>query len=143
MAVFIFICTYNPDREIRVLFFNVKLKYLWMVFFLLDVIQIPYGNAGGHLAHIGGALLGFFYARQLENGRDIGIGFERVWQYLFMSKQLKTIYKSQKKENHNTNNKNSAERQKKIDTILDKISKSGYESLSKEDKDFLFEAGKK
>ena len=143
MAVFIFICTYNPDREIRVLFFNVKLKYLGMVFFLLDVIQIPYGNAGGHLAHIGGALLGFFYARQLENGRDIGIGFERVWQYLFMSKQLKTIYKSQKKERSNSNNKNSADRQKKIDAILDKISKSGYDSLSKEDKDFLFEAGKK
>ena len=94
------------------------------------------------MAHIGGALLGFFYARQLENGRDIGIGFERVWQYLFMSKQLKTIYKSQKKEHHNSNNKNSAERQKKIDAILDKISKSGYDSLSKEDKDFLFEAGK-
>ena len=114
-----------------------------MVFFFLDIIQIPYGNAGGHLAHIGGALLGFFYARQLENGRDIGIGFERVWQYLFMSKQLKTIYKSQKKENHNSNNKNSAERQKKIDAILDKISKSGYDSLSKEEKDYLFEAGKK
>lgn len=143
MAVFIFICAYNPDLEIRVLFFNIKLKYLGMAFFLLDVIQIPYGNAGGHLAHIGGALLGFFYARQLENGRDIGIGFERVWQYLFMSKQLKTVYKSQKKENHNSNNKNSAEHQKKIDVILDKISKSGYDSLSKEDKDFLFEAGKK
>ena len=59
-----------------------------------------------------------------------------------MSKQLKTIYKSQKKERYNSNNKNSTERQKKIDAILDKISKSGYDSLSKEDKDFLFEAGK-
>ena len=114
-----------------------------MVFFFLDVIQIPYGNAGGHLAHIGGALLGFFYARQLENGRDIGIGFQRVWQYLFISKQLRTIYKSKKKERPNSDNKNSADRQKKIDAILDKISKSGYDSLSKEDKDFLFEVGKK
>jgi len=143
MAVFIFICTYNPDREIRVLFFNVKLKYLGIVFFLLDVIQIPYGNAGGHLAHIGGAFLGFFYARQLENGRDIGIGFERVWEYLFKTKQLKTVYKSTKKKRPNSYNKYSGDRQKKIDAILDKISKSGYDSLSKEDKDFLFEAGKK
>ena len=143
MAVFIFICTYNPERQIRVLFFNVRLKYLGMVFFFLDVIQIPYGNAGGHLAHIGGAILGFFYARQLENGRDIGSGFERVWQYLFMSKQLKTIYKSPNKERPNSDKNNSAERQKKIDAILDKISKSGYESLSKEDKDFLFDVGKK
>ena len=114
MAVFIFICTYNPERQIRVLFFNVKLKYLGMVFFFLDVIQIPYGNAGGHLAHIGGAILGFFYARQLENGRDIGSGFERVWQYLFMSKQLKTIYKSPIKERHNSDKNNSAERQKRL-----------------------------
>ena len=143
MAVFIFICTYTPERQIRVLFFNVRLKYLGMVFFFLDVIQIPYGNAGGHLAHIGGAILGFFYARQLENGRDIGSGFERVWQYLFMSKQLKTIYKSPNKERPNSDKNNSAERQKKIDAILDKISKSGYDSLSKEDKDFLFDVGKK
>ena len=59
MAVFIFICTYTPNQEIRVLFLNLKLKYLGIIFFLLDVIQIPNGNAGGHLAHIGGALLGF------------------------------------------------------------------------------------
>ena len=142
MAVFIFICTYNPDREIRALFFNVKLKYLGFVFFFLDVIQIPYGNAGGHLAHIGGALLGYLYARQLANGRDIGFGFERVWEYLFLKNPLKTVYRSPKKKPPNNFNKNSSDRQKKIDTILDKISKSGYDSLSKEDKDFLFEAGK-
>lgn len=143
MSVFIFICTYTPEQEIRVLFFNVKLKYIGIVFFFFDVIQIPYGNAGGHLAHIGGALLGFSYARQLVNGRDIGSGFEQVWQYLFIKKQLKTVYKSPNKERFNKANKNGDNSQIKIDAILDKISKSGYDSLSKEDKDFLFEAGKK
>lgn len=143
MSVFIFICTYTPEQEIRVLFFNVKLKYIGIVFFFFDVIQIPYGNAGGHLAHIGGALLGFSYARQLVNGRDIGSGFEQVWQYLFIKKQLKTVYKSPNKERFNKANKNGDNSQIKIDAILDKISKSGYDSLSKEEKDYLFEAGKK
>jgi membrane associated rhomboid family serine protease len=143
MSVFIFICTYTPEQEIRVLFFNVKLKYVGIVFFFFDVIQIPYGNAGGHLAHIGGALLGFSYARQLVNGRDIGSGFEQVWQYLFIKKQLKTVYKSPNKERFNKANKNGDNSQIKIDAILDKISKSGYDSLSKEEKDYLFEAGKK
>ena len=143
MSVFIFICTYTPEQELRVLFFNVKLKYIGIVFFFFDVIQIPYGNAGGHLAHIGGALLGFSYARQLVNGRDIGSGFEQVWQYLFIKKQLKTVYKSPNKERFNKANKNGENSQIKIDAILDKISKSGYDSLSKEEKDYLFEAGKK
>ena len=143
MSVFIFICTYTPEQEIRVLFFNVKLKYIGIVFFFFDVIQIPYGNAGGHLAHIGGASLGFSYARQLVNGRDIGSGFEQVWQYLFIKKQLKTVYKSPNKERFNKANKNGDNSQIKIDAILDKISKSGYDSLSKEEKDYLFEAGKK
>ena len=143
MSVFIFICTYTPEHELRVLFFNVKLKYIGIVFFFFDVIQIPYGNAGGHLAHIGGALLGFSYARQLVNGRDIGSGFEQVWQYLFIKNQLKTVYKSPNKERFNKANKNGDNSQIKIDAILDKISKSGYDSLSKEEKDYLFEAGKK
>ena len=59
MAVFIFICTYSPNQEIRFFFINLKLKYLGLVFFFLDVIQIPYGNAGGHLAHIGGQYWAF------------------------------------------------------------------------------------
>ena len=144
MAVFIFICTYTPNQEIRVLFFNLKLKYLGIIFFLLDVIQIPNGNAGGHLAHIGGALLGFFYANQLTKGRDIGMRFEKIWQSLFFNKNLRTVYKASEKPQSVSVSKNEEIiRQKKIDAILDKISKSGYDTLSKEEKDFLFEAGKK
>ena len=97
MAVFIFICTYTPNQEIRFFFINLKLKYLGLAFFFLDVIQIPYGNAGGHLAHIGGAVLGFFYARQLAGGRDIGIGFQNLWQAVFKRKQLKTVYRAPQK----------------------------------------------
>ena len=142
MAVFIFICTYTPNQEIRFFFIKLKLKHIGLAFFFLDIIQIPYGNAGGHLAHLGGAVLGFFYARQLGKGRDIGSGFQNIWQSIFKKKYLKTVYRSPK--NKSATSKNSGERinQKKIDSILDKISNSGYDSLSKEEKEYLFKAGK-
>jgi membrane associated rhomboid family serine protease len=141
MAVFIFICTYTPEQDIRVFFFNTKLKYLGLVFFSLDVIQIPYGNAGGHLAHIGGAMLGFLYARQLGKGNDIGIWFENIWKSIFEKKSLKTVYRAPKSKPVKSQ-KSDENKQVKIDAILDKIGKSGYDSLSKEEKDFLFRAGK-
>ena len=142
MAVFIFICTYTPNQEIRFFFLNLKLKYLGLAFFFLDVIQIPYGNAGGHLAHIGGALLGFFYARNLADGRDIGSGFEYVWQAIFKRKQLKTVYRAPQKKSTLNKNGHYGNHQNRIDAILDKINKSGYDSLSKDEKDYLFRAGK-
>ncbi len=143
MAVFIFICTYTPDQEIRFFFINLKLKYLGIAFFFIDVIQIPNGNAGGHLAHIGGAVLGFLYARQLVLGRDIGSGFQNIWQTVFTGKKLKTVYRASQKKSTSSKETLNSNHQNKIDTILDKISKSGYSSLSKEDKDFLFTSGKK
>jgi len=139
MAVFIFICTYTPNQHIRFFFVKLKLKHLGIAFFSLDLIQIPYGNAGGHLAHIGGAILGFFYARQLVLGRDIGKGFQKFWQTVFERKNLKTVYRAPQNKSVASNKSGY---QKKIDSILDKISKSGYDSLSKEEKDFLFRAGK-
>ena len=142
MAVFIFICTYTPNQEIRFFFISLKLKYLGLAFFFLDVIQIPYGNAGGHLAHIGGALLGFFYARQLGVGKDIGTGFKSVWQALFKRKYLKTVYRASQKSSTSSKKNSHGVNQNKIDAILDKISKSGYDSLSKDEKDYLFRAGK-
>ena len=142
MAVFIFICTYTPNQEIRFFFINLRLKYLGLAFFFLDVIQIPYGNAGGHLAHIGGAVLGFFYARQLGVGRDIGTGFQNLWQAIFNRKKLKTVYRAPKNRSAYSSKSKDGVHQSKIDAILDKISKSGYDSLSKEEKDYLFRAGK-
>lgn len=146
MAVFIFMTTYSPDQEVRLIFFNIKLRYLGIIFVLLDVIQIPYGNAGGHLAHLGGATLGYFYVRRLNQGADIGFPFE-VFRYRVLSlfkrqANLKTAYKS--KSNKATKKKVSIQEidQNKIDYILDKISKSGYESLSQKEKNFLFQAGK-
>lgn len=151
-AILIFVCAYIPNQEVRLIFFNVKLWYIGAFVVLMDLIQLPAsGNAGGHLAHLGGALLGYWYARQLVNGTDIGAGFSRFLDLvvnLFKRSEkkgpLKTVYKN-KKSGTNTTSKAQYDKQsnqKKIDAILDKISKSGYESLSKSEKDFLFQAGK-
>ena len=150
MAILIFVCTYIPNQEVRVIFFNIKLWYLGAFFVLLDLIQIPSGNAGGHIAHLGGAFLGYVYARQLTNGRDIGEGFSKFLDGLanmFKAKEkkapLKTVHRKGKATVSKKNvNYEKESHQRQIDAILDKISKSGYESLSKAEKDFLFKAGK-
>lgn len=139
-AIFIGLATYIPNYQFKIpLIGNVKLWHLAVIWVALDVIQIPAGNAGGRLAHIGGALFGFFYVSQASNTETA------IWskiKSLFSIKRnpLKTAYRSKKttpKKQANTTYK-----QEKINQILDKISKSGYDTLSKEEKDFLFKQGK-
>lgn len=149
-AILIFVCSYSPNKEVRLFFFNVKLWHIGAFFVLLDLIQIPIsGNAGGHIAHLGGAFLGYIYARQLLQGKDIGEGFSKMldgFSELFKKKEpkspMKTVYRKDKTKAKTRVNYDKETRQRKIDTILDKIGKSGYESLSKAEKDFLFKAGK-
>ena len=147
MAVLIFMATYSPDLEVRIIFFNVKLRYLGIAFVLLDVIQIPYGNAGGHLAHLGGAALGYLYVKRLVQGVDIGLPFEnftnRVLNLFKKQSKLKTVHKRKASSNSKKKVTTQGVDQSKIDSILDKISKSGYDSLTQKEKDFLFQAGKK
>ena len=146
MAIFIFMSTYSPDLEIRLILFNVKLRYLGIAFLLLDVVQIPYGNAGGHLAHLGGAILGFYYVKQLKNGKDIGKPFknfiDKIINIFRRKQKMRTVYKREKSQKTNKNASDAGEKQKRIDAILDKISVSGYESLTQVEKDFLFKVGK-
>ncbi len=105
-------------------------------------------NSGGHIAHLGGALLGYMYAKKLYDGVDIGKWFQNFVESIMMwfssspKKPLKTVYKNKHPRKSTTTQHNKQTKQQKIDEILDKISKSGYESLSKEEKDFLFTAGK-
>ena len=146
MAVFIFMSTYSPDLEIRLILFNVKLRYLGIAFLLLDIVQIPYGNAGGHLAHLGGAILGFYYVKQLKNGKDIGKPFknfiDKIINIFLRKPKMRTVYTREKSQKINKKVSDAGEKQKRIDRILDKISISGYESLTQAEKDFLFKVGK-
>jgi membrane associated rhomboid family serine protease len=139
-AIFVGIATHIPNYQFKIpLIGFVKLWYFAAFWIALDIIQIPAGNAGGHLAHIGGAIFGFLYVNQASTTKTT------IWDKIssfFASKRkpLKTVYKSKK-----TNTKkqaNTTYKQQKINVILDKISKSGYDTLSKEEKDFLFKQGK-
>lgn len=153
-AIMIFIAAYTPNTEVRIIFFNVKLWHIGVFVVLSDLIQLPNsGNAGGLIAHMGGALLGYIYALQLKKGNDIGAGFERFIDKLvaFFSykkkSNLKTVYRASSKKSATKQSTGSKTAQKsadqaQINAILDKISKSGYDSLTKKEKDFLFKAGK-
>ncbi|WP_040251119.1 rhomboid family intramembrane serine protease [Psychroserpens mesophilus] len=147
-ALLIFLCAYMPDRETKFFAIRIKLWHIGLAIVIIDFIGLFGINQGGKVAHFGGTILGYFYAKQLFKGNDIGLGFGKFMDsitYLFKSKSpLKTVYKSKKKPfaGHNKEQFNEFNNQKKIDLILDKISKSGYESLTKEEKAFLFKSGK-
>ncbi|WP_418509426.1 rhomboid family intramembrane serine protease [Corallibacter sp.] len=149
-ALLIFLCAYMPTTEVRVFTFNLKLWYLGAAIVVLDVLGLFGLNAGGNLAHLGGALLGYFYAAQLHKGQDIGSGFERFMDTIASmfkktkTSPLKTVHKNKsgKVAGYTKEEFSEFNKQKKIDIILDKISKSGYDSLTKEEKEFLFRAGK-
>jgi membrane associated rhomboid family serine protease len=138
-AILVGLAAYIPNYALHFQFIGrVPLKYLAIFFVALDVIQIPGGNAGGHLAHLGGALIGFLLTNNMNKGEDL----IKMFRNLFKPKKqkpLKTVYK---KKTAYSAKRQTTEHQRRIDAILDKISKSGYDALSKEEKDFLFKAGK-
>ena len=149
LAIVIFIATYTPDAMVRIFTFRIKLWQIGLVMVLLDLFQLPSsGNAGGLIAHMGGAIFGYVYAIQLKKGNDIGIWFENFMDLLvnlFKSnkyKHFKQVHKTKQSAPKNTKRNPTTNHQIKIDRILDKIGKSGYDSLTKAEKDFLFKAGK-
>ncbi|GAL63903.1 rhomboid family protein [Algibacter lectus] len=148
-ALLIFLCAYMPNQDVRVFMFNLKLWYIGVGLVVLDIVGLFGLNAGGNLAHLGGALLGYIYATQLVKGNDIGSGFERfadaIANMFKASKKgpLKTVHKNKSKVGgYKKSDFSQFNNQKKIDIILDKISKSGYDSLTAEEKELLFRAGK-
>jgi len=139
-AVLIGIATKIPNYAIQFRFIGaIKLWYIAVGIVILDIIQIPLGNTGGHLAHLGGALIGFLLTTQTDKSDNLSSFFGNFFKSKKQS-PLKTVYK---RTNPLSSNQTSNAHQRKIDAILDKISKSGYETLNQEEKDFLFSVGKK
>ena len=138
-AIVIGIAAHIPNYSLHFRFIgSVKLMYIAAIMVVLDLVQIPAGNAGGHLAHLGGALIGFLLTQYLDQGRGLSTWWENLWVTKKKS-PLKTVYKNKEP---GVPTKKHAFDQEKIDGILDKISKSGYETLTKEEKDYLFKVGK-
>lgn len=152
MAIVFATTSYQPFMDIRIpLLGKVQLWHIAIVFLLLDLIQLPLENTGGHLAHLGGALFGFLYVKFLQSGVDLGNGLNVILDKAatFFSPRQATPFKKVHKNVSSSNTVKIGSRivtkdkaQQQIDEILDKISQSGYDSLSKEEKEFLFKAGK-
>lgn len=139
LGIFIAVATYIPNYTVNVLLIgNTKLKYLAIAFVLIDLLSINRGNAGGHIAHLGGALYGFLsiYLPRHIHLKPSHKGFKKV-----VKNEKKTVH--QRPVSDEEYNRRRAEEQKRIDEILDKISKYGYDKLSKEEKEFLFKSSKK
>lgn len=131
MAVVVATATLVPNFTIQLLLLgSVKLKYLALAYFVLDLVGIG-SEPGGSIAHIGGAILGFVYIRQLNGGTDFSTIFKR-------KSKLKVVKNKQAETRQLT-----IPDQEAIDRILDKISQSGYDSLTKGEKEQLFKASKK
>ncbi len=146
MAIVIAIAAYVPDYTIQLfLFGRIKIKYMALAIFVFTSVMDFSVNSGGKLAHIGGALFGYLYTLNIRQGRDIGKGFNKVMDFLATlfkpRKKLKVTHK--KPANEYEYNKVRTQHQALINTILDKISKGGYDSLTKEEKETLFKESQK
>jgi membrane associated rhomboid family serine protease len=146
MAIVIAIAAYVPDYVIQLfLFGRIKIKYMALGIFVLTSIMDFSVNSGGKLAHIGGALFGYIYTINLKHGRDMGKGFNRIIDFFVTAfkprKNLKVTHKKVATEYEY--NKIKTEHQKVINSILEKISKGGYDSLTKEEKQILFNESQK
>lgn len=166
-ALIIFVCTYFPENEVRLIFFNVKLKYIAYAFVAINLFALTARvGAGSGLGHLAGMAVGYYAALRMKEGIDILEGLARVGDFfanLFKSSsdsgsrstlsrkqkkkstsRMKTVYRSSGSSSKTASkpSKAAAPNQKEIDKILDKISESGYDSLSKAEKDTLFKAGR-
>ena len=150
MAIIVTTAIQAPNMEMHLMFFGgVKLKFLAMVAVVSSFFGITSSNGGGQLAHLGGALAGYFFIVSLQKGFDITKGISTILDFfanLFQPKKLKV-----KQNKYNTNsrmsdgdyNANKAQKMAKVDRILDKIKTSGYESLTSDEKKQLFDQGKR
>jgi membrane associated rhomboid family serine protease len=148
-AIIIAAATLVPNFQMNMLLVGpVKLIYVALFVLFIDVLNVAsYSNIGGNIAHLGGALMGYIFIVQYKKGKDWSIGINRVLDWLggilkiFKRNKLKVVHRrSVSDEEYNYNKKAS---QQQVDAILDKISKSGYESLSKSEREILFKASNK
>ena len=149
--------TLMPDYTIYLLFLGpVRIKYIALFYAISFLLSLSGPNSGGELAHIGGALMGFIYIRQLQSGTDLGSWVQSIINAiggLFKPKpKIKVTHRKQTSSTGRTASRSASRvarpsgasetTQEEIDAILDKISERGYESLTKEEKQKLFNASK-
>lgn len=135
-----------PDYTVHLLFLGrVRIIYLALALFVFDFFMIPAGNAGGHIAHIGGAIFGFLYIL-FSSKTDLNNTAAGWFNFDFFKRKprFKTgSFNTGRPVSDEEYNRNKADKQKRIDEILEKISKGGYDSLTRDEKEFLFRSSGK
>ncbi|MCC7302015.1 MAG: rhomboid family intramembrane serine protease [Bacteroidia bacterium] len=130
MAIVAAAATLVPDYSVNLIFIGpVRIKYLALFMILFDLLAVTqFSNTGGHIAHLGGAFFGYLYIRSIKNG----------WNLKLPKKKLKVVHRRSAGESVSKR-----DAQKRIDDILDKINRSGYDSLTKEEKEDWFKYSNK
>lgn len=145
MAIVVGVAAYSPDYRVHIRFpmffpifdFYIALKWIGLIAFVLTSVIDLASNTGGKVAHIGGAALGFLYGTQFRKKKDIFGGLISLFSFNFKKNKLRVAHTRSAKANDEFYNTNKSTIRKRVDEILDKISRSGYDSLSREEKDFL------
>ena len=146
MAIVFAVSFYRKDLEINLfLIGRIKLIYLAIFTLVIDLLAMTSDNAGGHIAHIGGALFGMWFASRIRNGKDLTAPMNRLIDWFVNLGKRKPKMRVTYKRNETDYEYNARKHQESVDldTILDKLKRSGYESLSAEEKKRLFDASKK
>lgn len=144
MAILVATTTFRPLMNVRLLLIgNVKLWHITAVILVLDFMQFRIANTGGHIAHLAGAFFGFIFIKLLQNGIDLSRILNNPFK-ISKRKPFKKVHKNYPKSAPKPSSRIVVKdkTQQQIDEILDKISQSGYDSLTQEEKEFLFKAGK-
>lgn len=146
MALVVVAGVIAPEYVIRLILLGaVKLKYIVLALIVLDIVSLGGSNTGGHLAHIGGMIMGFVYIYLLRNGTDLSFGGKSKPSQPtpFKVSSAAVAQSIKRKSRGGVNTEGGKDRQQAVDRILEKIKKSGYDSLSKEEKETLFIASKR
>lgn len=148
MAVVFAISFYRKDYEIALLFIGrVKLIYLAIASLLLDILSVTSANSGGHIAHIGGAVFGVFFASMIAKGKDptafLNKIIDRIINLGGRRRPKMRVTRFNKRSSDYDYNARRQRQNEEVDEILDKLKRSGYESLSTDEKKKLFDASKR
>lgn len=142
LSILIAAATYQPEYRLNLfLLGQVKMKWIAIIFVVIDLLSIPKGNSGGHIAHLGGALWGFLYAYLLKKDFDFYLIFKRKARIKVKTRNAHNYHQRPKTDEQY--NAERAKEQEETDKILEKIAKNGYSSLSEKEKEFLFRQSKK
>ena len=150
LAIVVAVAVRQPDYSVNFMFIgSVRLKYVALFMVVTDLLFVTSGNGGGHIAHLGGALAGWWFTSGLMKGRDVTKWINQVWDFLSGGLKRKSAQKPKMKahrggrmQDYDYNARKKAQSEE-IDRILDKLKKSGYGSLTAEEKKRLFDASKK